>query len=193
MAQRGKTIVYFDNSNIFYSQKNAGWRIDVEKLQARLEQDGSIWQVYFFGAATEPPRYMQTVFYRMLKEKLRWETLILPLGQKTVRCSKCSQIRRAYTEKGVDVAIATRMLTHAIHKAFETAVLISGDKDYLETVKIIKDMGLRVEIVAFRKSLSIELARESSAPILYLDDIRSDIELFRPDSEAEALSTGDDT
>ena len=193
MAQRGKTIVYFDNSNIFHGQRYAGWRIDAEKLQARLEQDGPIWQVYFFGAATEPPRYMQTAFYRMLKEKLRWETLILGLGQKTVRCSACNRWRRTYTEKGVDVAIATRMLTHAIHKAFETAVLISGDKDYLETVKTIKNMGLRVEIVAFRESLSHELAHESSAPVLYLDDIRSEIELFKSDSEAEALSTGDDT
>ena len=193
MAQRGKTIVYFDNSNIFHSQRSARWRIDAGKLQTRLEQDGPIWQVYFFGAATEPPRYMQTAFYRMLKEKLHWETLVLPLGQKTVRCLECNQTRRTYTEKGVDVAIAIRMLTHAIHQAFETAVLISGDKDYLGTVKIIKDMGLRVEIVAFRDSLSTELALESSAPILYLDDIRSDIELFKPDSEAETLSTSDDT
>ena len=191
MAQRGKTIVYFDNSNIFHGQRNVGWRIDAEKLQAHLEQRGPIWQVYFFGAAIEPPRYMQTVFYRMLKEKLRWETLILPLGQKTVRCLNCGRSRRTYTEKGVDVAIATRMMTHAIHKAFETAVLISGDKDYLGTVKIIKDMGLRVEIVAFRESLSNELAHESSAPVLYLDDIRSDIELPKPDREAEALLTDD--
>ncbi len=102
MAQRGKTIVYFDNSNIFHSQMNAGWKIDAEKLQARLGQHGPIWQVYFFGAVTEPPRYMQTAFYRTLKEKLPWETLILPLGQKTVRCLKCSQNRRTYTEKGVD-------------------------------------------------------------------------------------------
>ena len=72
-------------------------------------------------------------------------------------------------------------------------MLISGDKDYLGTVKIIKDMGLRVEIVAFRESLSTELEHESSAPILYLDNIRSDIELLKPDIEAEALSTGDDT
>jgi len=39
--------------------------------------------------------------------------------------------------------------------------------------------------------LSNELARESSAPVLYLDDIRSEIELHFPDREAEELVGGD--
>ena len=28
MPARGKTIVYFENSNVFYGQLSAGWRID---------------------------------------------------------------------------------------------------------------------------------------------------------------------
>jgi uncharacterized LabA/DUF88 family protein len=80
------------------------------------------------------------------------------------------------------------MLTHAINRAFETAVLVSGDKDYLETVKTVKNMRLRVEIVSFRSSLSQDLAGESSTPVVYLDDIRSSIELAVPDREAEELT-----
>jgi uncharacterized LabA/DUF88 family protein len=77
------------------------------------------------------------------------------------------------------------MLTHAINRAFETAILLSGDKDYLETVRTVKNMGLRVEVVSFRNSLSQELAAESSAPVVYLDDIRSSIELSVPESEVD--------
>jgi hypothetical protein len=55
MPDRGKTIVYFDNSNIFHGQRMAGWRIDPKKLHARLERDGPIWQVYFFAAVSDPP------------------------------------------------------------------------------------------------------------------------------------------
>jgi hypothetical protein len=54
MPQRGKTIVYFDNSNIFHGQRDAGWRIDAGKLQAELEKRGEIWQVYFFAAVSDP-------------------------------------------------------------------------------------------------------------------------------------------
>jgi uncharacterized LabA/DUF88 family protein len=187
MPTRGKTIVYFDNSNIFHGQRDAGWRIDAGKLQTHLEKAGEIWQVYFFAAVSDPPRYSQTAFYRRLKETLRWETVIFPLGSKTALCKKCGSTWRTPAEKGVDVALATKMLTHAIHRAFETAILVSGDKDYLETVRTVKNMGLRVEIVSFRRSLSQELGAESSAPIVYLDDLREDIELAIPDQEAEQL------
>ena len=187
MPARGKTIVYFDNSNVFHGQREAGWRIDAVKLHNHLERAGDLWQVYFFAAVSDPPRYSQTAFYRRLKDQLHWETVIFPLGMKTVKCNNCNTTRRAFTEKGVDVAIATKMLTHAINRAFETAILVSGDKDYLETVRTVKNMGLRVEVVSFRNSLSQELAAESSAPVVYFDDIRAHIELSAPDREADQL------
>ena len=191
MPNRGRTIMYFDNSNVFHAQRDAGWRIDVEKFQARLAKDGDVWQVYFFAAVSDPPRFNQTNFYRNLKEKLRWETIIFPLGSKTVHCKQCSSTWRSSTEKGVDVAIANKMLTHAINKAFETAILVSGDKDYLETVRTIKNMGLRVEVVSFQNSLSRDLANESSSPVIFIDDLREEIELTIPDKEAEKLVFGD--
>ena len=128
----------------------------------------------------------------MLKEKLHWETYVFPLGSRTLTCNKCGTSRRTLTEKGVDVAIATRLLTHAMNRAFETAILVSGDKDYLETVRLVKNMGLRVEIVTFRRSLSQELGNESSAPIMFLDDLRGEIELMKPDKEVEALVVSDE-
>jgi len=70
MPTRGKTIVYFDNSNIFHGQRDAGWRIDAGKLQTHLEKAGEIWQVYFFAAVSDPPRYvppqleMERAFHR---------------------------------------------------------------------------------------------------------------------------------
>ena len=184
---RGKTIMFFDNSNIFHGQKREGWRIDAEKMMAKLESGGPIWQVHFFAAVTDPPRFAQTNFYRMLKERLHWEINIFSLGSKTIRCEKCEHTRRAYVEKGVDVAVASKMLTLAMNRAYETAILCSGDKDYLETVRFVKNLGLRVEIVSFRRSLSNELGNESSSPVLLLDDFRADIELPVPDRDAEAL------
>jgi len=187
MSQRGRTIVYYDNSNIFHSQRKMGWKIDAKKLFEKLEQAGEIWQTYFFAAVTDPPRFSQTKFYRMLKDSLHWETLIFPLGKKTHRCRECKASWVSGAEKGVDVALATRLLTHGVNKAFDTAILVSGDKDYLETVKTVKGFGLRVEIVAFRQSLSNELAAESSTPVLYLDDIRKEIEWATPEVEVEHL------
>jgi len=187
MHNRGRTIMYVDNSNMFKSLKKVGWKIDAHKLFSRLEQNGEIWQTHFFAAVTDPPRYQQTNFYRILKEELHWETHIFQLGRKTYHCHKCKASWTAYAEKGVDVALATRILTHASNRAFDTAVLLSGDKDYLETVKSIKNLGMRVEIVGFRASMSSALEAESSVPILYLDDIRSEVELVAPTLEDQKV------
>lgn len=175
-VNRGKTICFVDNSNIFKGQEASGWRIDWSKFQNIVEQDGSIWQTYFFGSEQDPPRAIQTNFYRFLKSQLRWEVILYEMGQKTVHCNNCSCDATVPTEKGVDVGLATKMLMLGFNKAYETAILVSGDRDYLETVKFIKNMGLRVEIIGWRLSMSQDLASESSSPIKYIDNLRSDIE-----------------
>lgn len=190
---RGRTIVFIDNSNVFFGQRSAGWRIDAHGLHAFLEREGEIWQTFFFASVTDPPRYQQTAFYSFLKNQMRWEVVLYRLGQKTVLCRACGRSRTVPVEKGVDVGLATKLLTLANNRAFDTAILVAADRDYLETVRAVKNNGLRVEILAWRGTISPEMEGESSRPVVYFDDIRSDIELRQPpDQEAEHLTSGDE-
>ncbi|MBD0326854.1 MAG: NYN domain-containing protein, partial [Pyrinomonadaceae bacterium] len=97
------------------------------------------------------------------------------LGQKTISCQNCDHTHTMPAEKGVDVGLATKMLMLGINQAYETAILVAGDRDYLETVKFIKGLGLRVEVIAWRDAISSELAAESSAPVLYLDELEKEL------------------
>ena|ERR1035437_1307649 len=190
---RGRTIVFIDNSNVFHGQMAVGWRIDAKKLHAFLAKDGEIWQTYIFASVSDPPRYEQTNFYKFLKNEMRYEVVLYELGRKTVKCFKCGTTRQVRVEKGVDVGVATKMLTLGTNKAFDTAILVAGDKDYLETIKAVKRNGLRVEIVAWRGSISQEMQAESSSPVIFFDDIRKEIEMTTaPDPEAEKLLTGEE-
>lgn len=189
---RGRTIVFLDNSNVFHGQRTAGWRIDAKRLHDFLQHEGEIWQAFFFASVTDPPRYQQTAFYRFIKNEMRYEVLLFQLGQKTIRCNNCGTTRTVPVEKGVDVALATKLLTLANNRAFDTAILVAADKDYLDTVSAVKSNGLRVEIVAWRGTISAEMEAESSRPVIYFDDIRGDIELTRPpDTDADRLSAGE--
>jgi uncharacterized LabA/DUF88 family protein len=119
---------------------------------------------------------------------LHFETLILPVARRTIRCPACGTSRPTYAEKGVDVALATRLLSLAATRTFETAVLVSGDKDYLETVRAVKSQGMRVEVYSWRGALSRDLAAESSTDIVYLDDHRAELQMTTaPDADAEQL------
>lgn len=190
---RGRTILFIDNSNVFHGQLAVGWRIDARKLHDYLERDGEVWQTFFFASVTDPPRYQQTHFYRFIKNEMRYEVVLFRLGQKTVHCRNCNSSRRVPVEKGVDVALATRLLTLANNRAFDTAVLVAADRDYLETVRAVKNNGLRVEIVAWRGTISPEMEAESSRSVIYFDDVRSEIELTAPpDSVADQLTSGEE-
>ena len=67
MYTRGKTICFIDNSNIFHGQQAVAWKIDWEKFQKEMEKDGEIWQTFFFASEEDPPRALQTNFYKFLK------------------------------------------------------------------------------------------------------------------------------
>lgn len=127
-----------------------GWRIDSRRLHAYLERDGEIWQAHFFASVTDPPRYEQTAYCRFIKNEMRYEVALYRLGQKTVRCRDCGTSKMVPVEKGVDVGLATKLLVLANARAFDTAILVAADKDYLETVRAVKGNGLHVEIVAWR-------------------------------------------
>jgi len=169
---RGKTICFIDNANIFHGQQGAGWRIDWEKFLRYIERDEQVWQTYFFASETDPPREEAIAFYQFLKEQLRWEVMLYQLGKKTLRCQNCDHSEIVFTEKGVDVGLAIKMLTLGINQAFETALLVSGDRDYLETIKYLKNIGLRVEVISWQAGLSDAVATESSTPVIFLDDIK---------------------
>jgi uncharacterized LabA/DUF88 family protein len=176
---RGKTICFIDNANIFHGQQDAGWRIDWQKFIKYLEREGEIWQTHIFASEHDPPLSSESSFYQFLKEELRWEVSLYPLGLKTITCVSCEHTHTVPAEKGVDVGLATRMLMLGINQAYETAILVAGDRDYLETVKFIKGFGLRVEVIAWRHGLSDDLADESSEHVLYFDDLRKELEMKR--------------
>jgi uncharacterized LabA/DUF88 family protein len=54
--------------------------------------------------------------------------------------------------KGVDISLATDMLSHAAHGHYDAAVLIAGDGDYVPLVNEVKRCG-RLVIVAFLESV----------------------------------------
>lgn len=175
-ANRGKTICFIDNANIFHGQRVCGWRIDWERFAGFFQQgDDPLWQTYFFASEHDPPSAEETAFFDFLKEKMRWEVMLYRLGRRTERCGACGNEQTVPAEKGVDVGLATKMLSLAINRAYDTAILVSGDRDYVETVQVIKGLGLRVEVVSWRGGLSKDLEAESSAPVVVLDDLERDL------------------
>ncbi len=175
-SDRGKTICLIDNSNVFGGSRPQKWRVDYQKLFNYLQQFGPIFQTYFFASKDAGPNQTQENFYGFIRDTLRWEVMLYDLGFKHVRCHNCDYDNQIYVEKGLDTGIVTKLLTLSFYRAFDTAILVAGDRDYAEAIKFVKSQGQRIEIVSWAAGLSEELKRLSSCEPMYLDDMREYVE-----------------
>ncbi len=65
-------------------------------------------------------------------------------GAKFDRCSACGARYMPRTEKGVDAAIVTDLLSLAHQRSYDLAVLVSGDADFIPAVEYLQTNGFRV-------------------------------------------------
>ena len=54
-------------------------------------------------------------------------------------------------EKGTDINMAAHMLTKAFHNSYDTAIVVSGDTDYIPVYDILNTIGKTVVVVGVKK------------------------------------------
>ncbi|NJM93729.1 MAG: NYN domain-containing protein [Cytophagales bacterium] len=54
-------------------------------------------------------------------------------------------------EKGVDIALAVKMIALSVEKKCDKIILISGDYDYTEAIRFVKNNMTKIHIVKFHK------------------------------------------
>lgn len=59
-------------------------------------------------------------------------------------CPQCSAPLTAAAEKGVDAALVTDLLSLAWQRAYDVAVLVTGDADYIPAVEYVQSQGLKI-------------------------------------------------
>ncbi len=64
--------------------------------------------------------------------------------RRSVTCEKCSETTSAFVEKGVDVQIATDMMSFGVRNGYDVAVLVSNDGDLAPAVEFLRDHGKKV-------------------------------------------------
>ncbi len=163
--------IFIDGSNIFHGSRDyshkVGNNIAVDYIKLRdLLLDGRelVGTMFFAAHPTDIPERQQAFHHRLHKQG--FEMVLRPL--------KTGPGREKPYEKGVDVALASRLLIEGIREYMDVCILISGDANYVDALNELRVMGIRVEIAAFRLSAGDELmtvADEFTA----LDDIINEI------------------
>jgi len=173
---RGRTICFIDNSYIFRGSYKHQWRVDFRKLVEALAKDGAIWQTYFFASEEDPPNSDQTNLYKYLRLALHFEVNLYPLRKRQMRCNACGNEWSSYSEKAAAIGMATTLVSLAYNNAFDSAILVTGDSDFLDPIRTVKNLGKKVELAAWRDSIAQDLEMEASDDIFYLDENRDLLE-----------------
>lgn len=72
-------------------------------------------------------------------------------------------------EKGVDVQLATDMITHAFKNNYDVAILVAGDNDYVGAIQAVKDNGKHVEVALFGQERTSRQLRDVADRVITLD------------------------
>ena len=75
-------------------------------------------------------------------------------------------LKRKPRQKGVDVQLAVDMLVGAFEEAYDVAVLLAGDADFVPVVEEVKRHGVLVVVAAEPRSMSENLRRAADRHVM---------------------------
>jgi len=165
-----RLIIFIDGSNLFHGLRYLNIRIDYGKLIDFLKENRHLVRTYFYTAVPQEKD--------IKRGSVEWESLIrqkrfldeLALTGIKVKTAKLRKTPKGeYIEKEVDIMISTDMLSLAYQNAYDTALLVSGDSDFIYTVEEIQRIGKRVENASFKRTSSYNL-RKACDRFILLDD-----------------------
>jgi len=157
-----RLMIFIDGSNVFreairYFGEDC--RIDYCKLIKKLSHNGDFIRAYYYGSKGQRSEtFIKALGYKGIK------TIIKPLKKRGDK----------YIEKGVDVALATDLLSFGFVNTYDIAFVVSGDGDLVDVVERVQSLGKIVK-VAFFKNSTAEKLKLASDENIYLDDIINDI------------------
>ena len=164
-----RVMIFIDGSNMYHLLKSFFKRtdIDIGKLCQKLLDKRRLVRIYYYnakvGQSEEPERYHdQQKFFAGVTAipycELRLGRLVYnnwPAGPPY--------------EKGVDILLATDMITHSFKNNYDVAILITGDSDFVGAIQAVKDNGKNVEVALFGKERTSLQLRKTADEVITIN------------------------
>lgn len=158
--KRERISVFIDGSNFYYSTYKKNKKVKFEKLVSELVGDRELVGVYYYVApldikADEDKYWKHQRFLEMLNELPNFNVVLC-----TLKKIKVKNGQDIYLVKGDDVKLSNNLLMGAVNDLYDTAIVVSGDEDFVDSIDIvIKRYKKRVGNAYFIKTSSYNLRR----------------------------------
>ena len=163
MAKR--ISIYIDGANFVYGLKSlhpkySDYHFDFENYIKMIIGKNLLVDFFYYNASLK-----QEVNPRRFKEQQKLLARLRKIPQcKIILCKRQKRFGKDdeeyYTIKGDDIHLALDMLNHAWENKYDKVVLFSGDGDFAQLVKYVKDKKKEVLMVSFNELASKNLINE---------------------------------
>lgn len=152
-----RVMIFIDGANLFHGCSNykKGYKIDMLKLRDELVGGRKLVSSHYYAAIPRENSSQfpaQKRFLDMLSYNSFNVTAVpLKTHRVTVKCDYCGMENHTteQVEKGVDIALATDLISFAMDDQYDTAIIVSGDYDYFRAIQEVQRRGKKVEIAYF--------------------------------------------
>ncbi|MBA7674892.1 hypothetical protein ES703_83117 [subsurface metagenome] len=164
-----RVMIFIDGSNLYHSLKGFFKRTDIDmgKFSHKLLEKRRLIRIYYYNARVgrkeEPERY---------KNQQTFLNGVSAIPYTELRLGRLVYNNWPHTppyEKGVDIQLATDMITHSYKNNYDVAVLVAGDNDFVGALQAVKDNGKNVEVALFGKERTSMQLREVADRVITMN------------------------
>jgi len=179
-----RVSIFIDGSNLYNSLKAIKEKIDFEKLISSLTGKRKLITAFYYIASLDinhnKDKYWEHQRFLENLRKIPNFKVVLCRMKKHKKNKKDFD----FEVKGDDVCLTIDLISGAYENLYDTAVIISGDEDFVPAVKKIQTLGKKAEDAYFLSSSSDYLRQSCNSAIC----LNKEIEKLRRIKKDPALS-----
>jgi len=161
-----RVMIFIDGSNFYHNLKNLfpdkkPFDFSFEKFVIFISKNRELLKTNYYNAPLDiiqdKDKYMkQQRFFDKIKRLPNFNFILCRMQKRNVGGVII------YEVKEDDIHLAVDMVKLAYRNAYDTAILVSSDGDFVPAVQAVKEIGKNIENIGFENKFSYHLKQESN-------------------------------
>lgn len=178
MSNSERVSIFIDGNNFYFGLKKVYrdskslMNFDFGKLCNFLADNREIIGIFYYNApldiSEDLEKYKsQQKFFDKIKRIPKFNLILCKLFKRNIKGTN----QYYYVLKEDDIHMAVDIVKGAFKNNYDTAIIVSGDGDFLPAVKAVQEENKKVENIYFKKTASFNLKRNCNKSFMLKRDI----------------------